>query len=60
MVAVRMARRAFRDFRVQCFWSFRDVSITLSRVGWVIEQLQRNGNRAAWDRAARIRKLLCP
>jgi len=60
MVAVRLARIAYRDFRVQCFWSYRDLVITAPRVRWVADQLRRNGNRTAWQRAAQIEKLLCP
>ena len=60
MVAVRLARQAYRDFRVPCFWSYGDQIITPDKVSWVAEQLRRNGNRAAWQRAARIQSLLCP
>jgi hypothetical protein len=60
MVAVRLARRAYRDFRILCFWSYRDLDITPSNISWVVGQLRRNGNRAAWQRAARIQSLLCP
>jgi len=59
MVAVRLARRAYRDFRIHCFWSYHDLDITPANVAWVAEQLRRNGNRAAWQRAARIQSLLC-
>lgn len=59
MVAVRLARKAYRDFRIQCFWPFGDPIITPANVSWVAEQLRRNGNRAAWQRAARIQSLLC-
>jgi hypothetical protein len=60
MVSVRLARQAYRDFRVQCFWPYRDLKVTPANVAWVAEQLRRNGNRAAWQRAARIQALLCP
>lgn len=60
MVALRLARQAHREFRVSCFWSFRDVEITGANLGWVVEQLQRNGNRSAWQKAATIRSLMCP
>ena len=60
MVAVRLARQAFREFRVECFWSFKDLAITRDNAGWVAEQLRRNGNRRAWKAAARIQALLCP
>ena len=49
MVRVREARRAFRRFRVQCFWSFRpDLEIGSVDVRWVAEQLMRHGSREAW------------
>ena len=55
MVKVREARRAFRRFRSQCFWSYRpDVVITAGDVPWVAEQLMKHGNRAAWETAARL------
>jgi hypothetical protein len=60
MVAIRLARRSFHDFRAQCFWSCDNaMRITGDDVAWVAEQLRRNGNRAAWQRAAKIQKLLC-
>ena len=59
MVAVRLAREAFRRFRVLCFWSYdADLKITASNAAWVAEQLRRNGNRAAWNAAGRIQALL--
>jgi len=60
MVAVRLARQAFREFRVDCFWSFKDVPITRGNAAWVADQLRRNGNRRAWKLAAQIQALLCP
>lgn len=60
MVAARLARRAFRDFHAQCFWSFdRALEIDQRNAGWVADRLRRNGNRAAWKRAAQIQRLLC-
>jgi hypothetical protein len=58
MVAVRLARRAYRDFRVQCFWSYADLEISAANAAWVATQLRRNGNREAWQKAARIQALL--
>ena len=59
MVAVRLARSAFRRFRILCFWSYGpDLRITAENAGWVAEQLRRNGNRAAWQIAGRIQSLL--
>jgi hypothetical protein len=59
MVAVRLARAAFREYRTQCFWPYRDLEITAGNAAWVAEQLRRNGDRGAWQRAARIQALLC-
>ena len=56
MVRVREARRAFRRFRVTCFWSYRpDLQINANDVPWVAEQLMKHGNREAW----RIGTKLC-
>lgn len=55
MVRVREARRAYRRFHAQCFWSYRPgLLITAADVPWVIEQLRRYGGRQAWDVAARL------
>ncbi len=55
MVRVREARRAFRRFRVSCFWSYRpDLPIGRDDVPWVAQQLRRHGNREAWRVAARL------
>jgi len=59
MVAVRLARSAYRRFRTLCFWSYAaDLRITSENAAWVTEQLRRNGNRAAWQTAGRIQSLL--
>lgn len=55
MVRVREARRAFRRFRSTCFWSYRpDLVIGVDDIGWVAEQLMKNGNREAWRVGARL------
>ena len=55
MVRVREARRAFRRFRVMCFWSYRpDLVIGAADVPWVAEQLMKYGNREAWVVGARL------
>jgi len=57
MVRVREARRAYRRFYHQCFWSYApDLRIGAADVPWVIEQLEKCGGHAAWKAAAR----LCP
>lgn len=49
MVRVREARRAFRKFYTQCFWSYDEsYVITLRDVPWVVSQLRKNGNHSAW------------
>jgi hypothetical protein len=61
MVAVREARKAFREHRVDCFWSFRDMEkeINAENALWVAKELSRNGDRKAWLAARKIRELLC-
>jgi hypothetical protein len=55
MVRVREARRAYRRFHPQCFWSYApDLRITAADVPWVAEQLRRHGGREAWDAAAAL------
>lgn len=55
MVRVREARRAFRRFRVRCFWSYRsDLLIRADDVPWVAEQLMKHGDREAWRVGARL------
>lgn len=49
MVRVREARRAFRRFRTQCFWSYRpDLAIGEPDVAWVARELMKHGGREAW------------
>ena len=55
MVSVREARRAYRRFYAQCFWSYAPhLKITAADVPWVAEQLRRHGGREAWRVAARL------
>jgi hypothetical protein len=55
MVRVREARRAYRRFHTQCFWSYDpDYRITLDDVPWVVEQLRKHGGRQAWLKAAEL------
>ena len=55
MVRIREARRAYRRFYYQCFWSFApDLAITEADIPWVIEQLRKHGGRSAWEAAARL------
>lgn len=55
MVRVREARRAFRRFRTECFWSYRpDLEIGSEDVPWVAQQLMKHGGREAWSVGARL------
>ena len=54
-VRIREARRAFRRYRVRCFWSSPPgLEIKLEDVPWVAEQLMRYGDREAWHIGARL------
>jgi hypothetical protein len=55
MVRVREARRAYRQFHTQCFWSYDpELRVGSEDVPWVAEQLMRHGNRRAWEVAQRL------
>lgn len=62
MVAIRLARAAFKKYHIRCFWPYAtDLPITADKIDWVVEQLRRNGNGAAWQAAHRIHLLMqCP
>ena len=55
MVRVREARRAYKKFYTRCFWSYSpDLKISAADVPWVAEQLRKQGDREAWEKAARL------
>jgi hypothetical protein len=55
MVRVREARRAYRRFHAECFWSFDPAyRIGSSDVAWVAEQLRKHGGRDAWETARKL------
>ncbi len=55
MVKVREARRAFRNFQTQCFWSFDpNYLVTLADVPWVAKQLMAYGGQAGWKTGAKL------
>ncbi len=57
MVRVREARRAYRRFQAECFWSFDPAYVVRpSDVAWVAAQLRKHGGREAWEAARK----LCP
>jgi hypothetical protein len=55
MVRVREARRAYRRFRTECFWSYKpNLQIGAEDIPWVAEQLMKHGNREAWQLGVRL------
>jgi hypothetical protein len=55
MVRVREARRVYRRFHAECFWSYDPAyRIGPSDIPWVAEQLRRHGGRDAWEIASRL------
>ena len=55
MVRVREARRAYRFFHADCFWSFDpEYRIGSSDIAWVAEQLRKHGGRDAWETAGKL------
>ena len=55
MVRLREARRLFRRFHTQCFWSCDpEYTVTLRDVPWVAEQLMKFGGRTGWRLGARL------
>jgi hypothetical protein len=58
MVAVREARRAFRDHYPSIFWSApENMQVNEALVPYVIDEMKREGNREAYLRAGRIQRL---
>lgn len=55
MVRIREARKYFREFYAQCFWSLRpDLQITIDRIPMVIEKLRSFGGPAGWKAAEKL------
>jgi hypothetical protein len=55
MVRVREARRAYRRFYAECFWSFDpDYRIGPEDIEWVAEQLKSHGGREAWTIGSKL------
>jgi hypothetical protein len=54
---LELARRAFRDFYLQCFWSYRDdLEITEEKIPFVVRGLRLHGGHKGYKIAAE----LCP
>ncbi len=55
MVKVREARRAYRRFHSQCFWSYDpEYVVGPEDVAWVAEQLRKHGGREEWVIAGKL------
>lgn len=50
-----LAKKAFREFYAQCFWSYReDAEITEDKIAFVIRGLREHGGLAGYQIAAEI------
>lgn len=55
MVRLREARRAFRRFHTQCFWSSDPAyKVTRDDIAWVARRLMTFGGHAGWELGARL------
>jgi hypothetical protein len=55
MVRIREARRAFKQFYANCFWSFDPkLKIESKDFTWVAKQLMKHGNREAWRKGEKL------
>ena len=52
---LELARKAFKDFYAQCFWSYReDAEITEEKIPFVIRGLREHGGLAGYRVAAEL------
>jgi len=52
---LELARKAFREFYAQCFWSYReDAEITEDKIAFVIRGLREHGGLAGYRVAAEL------
>jgi len=55
MVRLREARRAFKRFRVRCFWSTRaNYVVTAVDIPWVARQIMTHGGQEGWRIGGRL------
>jgi hypothetical protein len=55
MVRLREARRAFRRFHTQCFWSTDPgYRVTPNDIPWVADRVMTYGGRDGWEMGARL------
>lgn len=52
---LELARRAFEDFYIQCFWSWNDeIEITEETIPSIVRQLRRHGGHKGYRVAAQL------
>jgi hypothetical protein len=52
---LELARRAFKEFYAQCFWSYReDAEITEADIPWIIRELRHYGGARGYQAVAEI------
>ena len=52
---LELARKAFKEFCAQCFWSYReDAEITEDKIPFVIRDLREHGGLAGYQIAAEL------
>jgi hypothetical protein len=52
---LELARKAFKEFYAQCFWSYReDAEITEQKIPFVIRGLREHGGLAGYRAAAEL------
>jgi uncharacterized protein with von Willebrand factor type A (vWA) domain len=57
MVRLREARRAFKQFYTECFWSSpQDYQVKKEDIAWVAQQIMTHGGREGW----KVGEKLCP
>ncbi len=55
MVRVREARKLFKKYYAQCFWSYDiNYKIEKSDIPWVGDQLMKNGDRKLWSLGVKL------
>lgn len=55
MARLREARRAYRRFHAECFWSNDpEYRVELADLPWVIDRLMTFGGRNGWELGARL------
>ncbi len=55
MVGIREARRAYKRFHTQCFWSSpKDYVVQKEDIAWVAKQIMTHGGREGWHSGAKL------